>query len=75
MSHETAKLYESMSDDDIAWAWNNGKEIDDDGTLEDEVRSRGFKDIFRPDGKRRNRRLRADDKDGWSAFFSENAPP
>jgi hypothetical protein len=74
MSDETAKMYETMTDDDLAHFWNKGKMIDDDGTLEEELMFRGFKDLYRSNG-RRNRRLDAGDKDGWGAFFSENCPP
>jgi len=68
------KLYESMSDDDLASFWNHSGMTDDLGELEEELMSRGFEDLWRPNG-RRNRRLDAGDKDGWQRFFSENAPP
>ena len=58
MSDETAKMYETMTDDDLAHFWNKGKMIDDDGTLEEELMFRGFKDLYRSNG-RRNRRLDA----------------
>ncbi|HEY8775970.1 MAG TPA: hypothetical protein VIM33_05750 [Gaiellaceae bacterium] len=73
MSDETQALYESMTDDDVAWFWNHGRDVDDYlGTLEEDLMVRGFEDLRRPNGKR-NRRLRADDKDGWGAFFRENS--
>jgi hypothetical protein len=74
MSDETAEMYESMTDDDLAHFWNTSKSVDDDGTLEEELMFRGFEDLWRTPGHR-NRRLDAGDKDGWQRFFSENAPP
>jgi hypothetical protein len=68
------KLYESMTDDDLDSFWNHSGMTDDMGELEEELMSRGFEDLWRPNG-RRNRRLDAGDKDGWQRFFSENAPP
>jgi hypothetical protein len=59
------KLYEPMSDEDLASFWNHSGMTDDMGELEEELMSRGFEDLWRPNG-RRNRRLCADDKDGGS---------
>ena len=38
------KLYESMSDDDLASFWNHSGITDDMGELEEELMSRGFED-------------------------------
>jgi hypothetical protein len=52
-------------------AWNLRDEEDDDGALEHELESYGFRTRRR--NGRRNRRLQWDDPDEWVKFFSENA--